>query len=186
MSKCIINPKHKSSRGSLLNISGASEAVMQSSDFMQFSACMTDKNCYLRKKPICTNYRLHFISYRSRNTIEWHCFDAIMDKTCACWEKLTFRLSKVQVMRRPGAPAINILAAILALLIACCYLHIEAKYPVFWGQISLCKDSTLSTVPWGSQPPFYRIGPLEGDGKAYNWKEGWKNSLRWICVAGFW
>lgn len=86
MSKCVINPKHKSSRGNLLNISGASEAVMQSSDFMQFSACMTDKNCYLRKKPICTNYRLHFISYRSRNTIEWHCFDAIMDKTCLLGE----------------------------------------------------------------------------------------------------
>lgn len=176
-----MSPKQKISRGSLLNISGALEAVMQSSDFMQFSASMTDKKLYLRKKPISTNYRLNLISYGSRSTFEWHCFDAIMDKTCAYGEKLISHLSKVHVMMRPGAHAMKILAAILALLIACCYLHLESKYPVFWRQISLCKvNSTLSTVPWGSWPPSHKNGPIKGDGKAWIRKKNEK-----IVFIGF-
>lgn len=39
-------------------------------------------------------------------------------------------IESYEVMRRPGTPARNILAAIPALLIASCDLHIEAKYLV--------------------------------------------------------
>lgn len=35
-----------------------------------------------------------------------------------------------------GASAVNIPASILALLVACCYVHTGAEYLVFWGQIS--------------------------------------------------
>lgn len=54
MMKPIINPKHKSSTGNLLNISGALEGVMQYSDFMQFNTCVTDKNPYLKEE---TNFQ---------------------------------------------------------------------------------------------------------------------------------
>lgn len=48
--KYIRKPKHKSSTGNLLNTSGALEAVMQYSDFMQINAGMTDKNPYLKEE----------------------------------------------------------------------------------------------------------------------------------------
>lgn len=47
--KYILNLKHKSSTGNLPNVSGALEAVMQYSIFMQF-VCMTDTNPYLTEE----------------------------------------------------------------------------------------------------------------------------------------
>lgn len=184
MSKCV-STKHKSSRGNLLNISGALEAVMQPSDFRQFSTCMIYKSCYLRKKPIFTNYRLQFIHDSSRNnsmTLLWCNYGQdiclLGEINFPSIESAGYEETWWTCHEHPGS--------IPALLIASCYLHTEAKYLVFWGQISLCKvSSTLSTVPWGSQPPFHRNGPLKHDGKAYNWKGEWKKVFTGFVWQGF-